>query len=111
MTEPGGRDPERRVARRYDIRVPVEYGQNQAVHGSGTTWNLSVSGVRIQHASRQVEVGGLLALRFSFFPGSFETPLPGSVVRHTEDGFAVQFDVLDATQIRLLSRALPNEDY
>jgi hypothetical protein len=101
--------PQRRAARRYDIRVPVEYEQEEDAQGRGTTWNLSISGVRIENAAPRVDVGHRLALRFSFFPGSFETPIPGNVVRLTDGGFAVQFDVLDIDQIRLLNRALPED--
>jgi len=108
MSGQGDGQTQRRVARRYEIRVPVEYEQNQQ-QGSGTTWNLSVSGVLIERASARVDVGGRLELRFSFFPGSFDTRFPANVVRHTPDGFAVQFDVLETDQIRLLNRALPGD--
>jgi hypothetical protein len=110
MSGHGDGQPHRRAARRYDIRVPVEYEQSPKQPGSGTTWNLSVSGVLIEHASEWVEVGGRLELRFSFFAGSFDTRFPANVVRRTPDGFAVQFDILETDQIRLLNRALPGDD-
>ena len=107
MNGPGDDSSERRTATRYDIRVPVEYQQNGDAHGSGITWNLSVSGVRIENASKTVDVRNRVAMRFSFFAGSSATPFPGSVVRHTSGGFAVQFDVLGADQIRLLHQTFP----
>ena len=109
MNGQGDHNSERRTARRYDIRVPVEYEHDDDAQGSGTTWNLSVSGVRIENTSKTIGVGNRVAMRFSFFAGSFATSFPGSVVRHTSAGFAVQFDVLGADQIRLLDQALPGE--
>ena len=99
---------EKRAARRYLIRVPVEY-ENHVTMGRGTIADISTSGVRIstRNAGPPLSIGSDLRLRFSFFAGSFETSFGAKVVRHTRDGFAVQFGSLDPTQRELLRQALP----
>lgn len=103
--EPPG---DRRIDPRYPIRVPTEY-QHPSVVGRGTTWDVSLSGVRIADATFQIRVGAGVMIRFSFFPGSFETWFPANVVRHTNDGFAVRFEPLSEDQIAVLRRALPGD--
>jgi len=66
-----------------------------------------MSGVLLSSTSNRVSLGTGLELRFSLFAGSFDTSFRGTVVRHTEDGFAVQFDALASAQVELLHRALP----
>ena len=83
----------------------MEYGQD-AETGRGLTKDVSLSGVRIERASLAVPIETELRLRFSFFLGSFETLFPGKVVRHTTDGFAVQFGSLDVAQLEMLRTAL-----
>ena len=103
-------EPERRIAARYRIRVPVEYEQASAT-GGGTTWDVSVSGVHVamNHAAPPVSIGSEVKLRFSFFAGSFDVEFPANVVRHTAEGFAVQFDPLGCAHRDLLRQALPVE--
>ena len=99
------RQPERRIAPRYRIQVPVEYEQASAT-GSGTTWDISTSGAHVaSHASPSL--GSEMTLRFSFFVGSFDVAFPANVVRHTPDGFAVQFDQLSRPHRDVLRQALP----
>ena len=107
MSEQGGHVPtqERRVAPRLIIQVPVEYGQDDET-GRGFTKDVSLSGVRIDQASLAVPTATELRLRFSFFLGSFETLFGGKVVRHTTDGFAVQFGSLDGAQLATLRTTL-----
>ena len=88
------------------LRAPTEY-RNDAVHGNGTIWDISASGARIENASAAVDHGATLALRASFFPGSFDVEVRGDVVRHTDNGFAVRFVELGAVQKELLRRVLP----
>lgn len=95
---------ETRRAPRFQIRAPTEYTDDPV--GRGMTANLSMSGALIQSPAR-VDVGTQVGLRFSFFPGSFEIEFQGTVVRHSEEGFAVQFVELDEHQLELLHRALP----
>ncbi len=100
--------PGRRSAPRYRIRVPVEYQQASAT-GRGTTWDVSISGVHVamSYASPPLSIGSDLKLRFSFFAGSFDVAFPANVVRHTAEGFAVQFDPLGSAHRDLLRQALP----
>ena len=92
-------------APRFGLRAPTEYSDGRT--GRGTTENISLSGVLIENVAEPPPVGARLDLRFSFFAGSYETPLTGNVVRLTERGFAVQFSELDRSQQRLLRSALP----
>ena len=100
-----GPSEDRRIDPRFAIRVPVEY-QHPTVIGRGTTWDVSLSGVRVEGASFRIRVGAGVMLRFSFFPGSFEIWFPANVVRHTADGFAVRFEELEDDQVAILQRAL-----
>jgi hypothetical protein len=84
----------------------MEY-EDHSVTGRGFTENVSLSGVLIGQASSPAPIGANLRLRFSFFLGSFETPFRGKVVRHAEEGFAVQFESLEEAQLKILHAALP----
>ena len=95
---------ERRAARRFSIQVPTEYEGSQL--GSGITENVSFSGVRIAHASISMAVQAQIRLRFSFFMGSFHTVFRGTVVRDTEEGFALQFGDMGEAQLEVLRRVL-----
>ncbi len=96
---------QRREARRFIIQAPTEYENSQM--GSGLTENVSISGVRIENASRSIAIQTEIRLRFSFFMGSFGTIFQGAVVRHTEDGFAVQFGDMGEAHLEVLRRILP----
>ena len=63
--------------------------------------------MRVAGVTFQIRVGAGVMLRFSFFPGSFETWFSANVVRHTADGFAVHFENLADDQAAILRRALP----
>ncbi len=96
---------QRREARRFIIQAPTEYEDSQT--GSGLTENVSISGVRIENASVSTAIQTQIRLRFSFFMGSFDTLFQGTVVRHTGDGFAVQFGDMGEAQLAVLRRILP----
>ena len=96
---------ERRVAPRFSVQVPTEYENSHM--GSGLTENVSLSGVRIEHASKSMVIRTEIQLRFSFFVGSFDTVFRGTVVRHTEDGFAVRFVAMGEAHLVVLRRSLP----
>lgn len=112
----GGRAPqeEKRIAPRYDIRVPIEYVRDpmesrySTLIGHGTTWDVSLSGVRLSQTTLPAVVGSGVIISFSFFPGSFDTWFSAEVVRHTKDGFAIRFSHLEKRQIEILRRALPS---
>ena len=95
---------EKRTAPRISVQVPTEYENSQM--GSGLTENMSVSGVLIEPASRSIAIQTQIRLRFSFFIGSFDTEFHGTVVRHTGNGFAVQFQEVDDVQREVLRRIL-----
>lgn len=99
-------NPMQTRAPRYPIQVAVEF-RDQAP-GSGTTENISSSGVLIERASRQAAVDSPVAMRFDFFPGARETLFTGTVVRLTDAGFAVQFRGLSEKARGVLATALPN---
>ncbi len=88
----------------------MEY-DHDAETGRGFTKDVSLSGVRIEQASLAVPIETDLRLRFSFFLGSFDTLFRGEVVRHTTDGFAVEFGSLDGAQLEILRRALRPSAY
>ncbi len=108
MSEQAGPGPpqERRRASRFNVCVPMEY-VDHTVAGRGFTENVSLSGVLIEQPSSPAPIGENLLLRFSFFLGSFNTPFGGKVVRHTQEGFAIQFASLDEAELEILRRALP----
>jgi len=91
---------------RFSIRVPVEYEEASA------TWDVSTSGVHValSYAAPPLSIGTGVRMRFSFFAGSFDLSFAGSVVRHTDEGFAVEFEPLDAAHRDLLRQALPVEN-
>ncbi len=107
MSEQAGPGPpqERRRAPRFSVCVPMEY-EDHSVTGRGSTENVSLSGVLIGQASSPAPIEANLRLRFSFFLGSFETPFRGKVVRHAEEGFAIQFASLEKAQLEILRTAL-----
>ena len=108
MSEQAGQGPpqQRPRAPRFSVSVPMEY-EDQSVTGRGFTENVSLSGVLIGQPSSPAPIGASLRLRFSFFLGSFATPFRGKVVRHAEDGFAIQFASLEEAQLEILRTALP----
>jgi len=101
--------PVRRAAARFKLRVPVEYRvQFDVTQGRGLLWNISRSGLRIEQATAPVAPGTKIEVRFSFFPGSFETELSAEVVRRTHmGGFAARFCGLAPHQSDMLLRLLP----
>jgi hypothetical protein len=88
----------------------MEY-EDHSASGRGFTTNLSLSGVLIEQATSPAPIGTNLRLRFSFFLGAYQTPFRGKVVRHAEEGFAVQFASLDEAEREVLRRALPPGNY
>jgi hypothetical protein len=110
MSEQGPEDRgERRAAPRYPLQAPVEF--NDGAGGTGTTENISVSGVLIEDSTFQVEVRSDVILHFSFFAGSFGIPFLGTVVRHSSGGFAVRFFELGSPQREVLREALPPDAF
>ncbi len=96
---------EQRAAPRLSIQAPTEYENSHM--GSGFTENVSLSGVRIEHATIPMAMQTEIRLRFSFFVGSFDTVFQGTVVRDTGPGFAVQFGDMGEAQLEVLRGILP----
>lgn len=95
---------DRRAALRFNVQVPTKY-ENPHM-GYGFTENLSVSGVSIEHSTTSMAIQTEIRMRFSLFMGSFDTVFRGTVVRHTKDGFAVQFVDMGKAQLEVLRRSL-----
>ena len=95
---------EHRAALRTRVQVSIEYESSDT--GSGFTENVSLSGALIKNASTSIPIRTQIRLRFSFFVGSSDTVFRATVVRHTKDGFAVQFGDLDEAQLDVLRRGL-----
>ena len=98
-------ESERRRAKRFPLRVPAEY--ENGGHGTGTTENLSRSGVLMTNTTVRAQIGTDIVMRMSLYPGSFETPFHGRVVRVTDDGFAAVFERLSEAASEALQAALP----
>ena len=76
------------------LRVPYSFDR---VEGTATLVNISYSGALLQDPDPRPEIGTLLTL-FLFlqppqaFKAELPSELPGVVVRHGSDGFAVKFE-------------------
>ena len=100
--------------RQRDHRVPIRleafysYGR---VEGLGRLANISYSGALIEDITMQPEIGAQVILYvFLKPPSAFEAPTPfelaGHVVRHTSDGFAIDYnDNLDPDVRRMVDDA------
>ena len=98
--------PKECIAKRFDLHIHCEY-QTFGVRGEGILWDISLTGARLENASRPVESGTRLHLEVSFFPGSVPVAISAEVVRSTATGFAVRFVHLEERLKRLLQVALP----
>jgi hypothetical protein len=99
-----GIGPEKRVEPRKALSLPV-LCQSGMETGSAQTVNVSISGALLESASLRPERGTLVKLVF-LAPGS-DTPreLIGTLVRHTETGFAIQFLVMEPAILELVGEA------
>jgi hypothetical protein len=82
------RDP--RFKTRFDALYSLGHEE-----GSGVLADLSYSGARLDNASLKPEPGTKVCL-YVFVQPIQPFELAGHVVRHTEDGFAIEVDVCDA---------------
>jgi hypothetical protein len=91
-------DPRRspRFRTRFDALIASE-----RQHGAGELAEISYAGARLDHASTRPPVGTRVTLYVFVAPvAPFE--LTGQVVRHTETGFALSYDLFDAEIRRLV---------
>ena len=95
---------ERRESPRLRTSAPAEY-RTISGSGTGTVYDISMSGVRVEEASTPLKDGDTVWLRCSFFIGSYSVELIGRVARQTSPGlFALQFLELEPDQLGLLNR-------
>jgi hypothetical protein len=91
---------ERRRSPRFKARFDALYTAGRE-EGGGTLVQLSYSGARLAQTSVQPEIGTKVTLYIFIQPvAPFE--LTGFVARHTEDGFALDYDLFDAEVRRLV---------
>jgi len=84
---------------RFKTRFDALYSLGPS-EGAGVLADLSYSGARLDEVSHRPEIGTRVRLYVFFQPVSpFE--LVGHVVRHTEKGFAIRYDV-EASDVRQL---------
>lgn len=70
-------------------------------HGAGELTEISYAGARLDEASTKPPIGSRVTLYVFVAPvAPFE--VTGQVVRHTETGFAVSYDLFDADIRRLV---------
>jgi len=91
---------ERRRSPRFRARFDALLSTGRQ-EGAGTLAEISYSGARLDEASIRPEPGSRITLYVFVQPvAPFE--LQGVVVRHTETGFAVDYDLFDAEIRRLV---------
>jgi hypothetical protein len=93
--------------RRRGSRVPTRFESLYSAgrsEGTGTLADISYSGALIASASLKPEIGKPLRIYVFVQPvAPFE--LVGTVVRHTDDGFAIEYDSLREEVRRLVDDA------
>ena len=94
---------ERRTEGRVQTRFESLYSSGRS-EGTGTLADISHSGALLVGASSKPEIGKALRIYVFVQPVSpFE--LIGTVVRHTEDGFAIEYPTLTDEVRRLVDDA------
>jgi hypothetical protein len=92
------------MERRKDIRFGTRFDalfSSGPAEGAGVLADLSYSGARIEEASLQPDLGTSVRLYIFVQPvAPFE--LIGSVMRHTESGFVIVYEVFDPEVRRLV---------
>jgi hypothetical protein len=89
----------RREAPRFKAEFETLFS-NERQEGAGLLADLSYRGARIDESSLQPKVGAVLRLYVFLQPVS-PVELTGTVIRHTETGFAISF-AADSPEIRRL---------
>ena len=95
------------MEQRKDVRVRTRFDVLYASgpsEGAGVLADLSYSGARLEEASLRPEVGTAVRL-YVFVQPVAPFQLEGHVIRHTENGFAIRYDVDDPEVIRLVDDA------
>ncbi|HEY5657234.1 MAG TPA: PilZ domain-containing protein [Myxococcota bacterium] len=95
-----GRVVNNRKNPRFRTRFDVLYTNTEA-EGAGILVDISYSGARIEDASMRPEVGASVRF-YVFVQPVLPFELIGHVVRVTEKGFAIEYDVCDPEVRRLV---------
>lgn len=104
---PDASRPERRTAPRFAFKAPVEI-LTAGSRETGTVWDMSASGARIEKPSWKPVEGQPVTLRLAFLPGSLPILLTGTIVRKTKlGGFGIRFAKLNPRTRQILLRILP----
>jgi hypothetical protein len=91
---------DRRRTPRFKTRYDTLFGAG-AHEGTGTLTDISYSGAMIEGATQRPPIGAQVRLYVFVKPvAPFE--LVGHVARHTENGFALQYELFDADVQRLV---------
>jgi len=91
---------QRRKEPRFKTRFDALYSNCKA-EGAGVLVDISYSGARIENASLRPEVGTCVRF-YVFVQPVLPFELMGHVVRVTEDGFAIEYDMSDPEVRRLV---------
>jgi hypothetical protein len=91
---------DKRKQPRFKTRFDALYSDCER-EGAGVLADISYSGARIENASLRPEVGTLVRF-YVFVQPVLPFELVGHVVRITEDGFAIEYDVSDPEVRRLV---------
>ena len=81
---------ERRTAPRKKVSLAVFY-TSEGQRGAGEMVNVSLSGALLEPASIRPEQDAAVKLLFTTPGAGRSTELNGTVARHTETGFAIEF--------------------
>ena len=81
---------ERRTASRKKVSLAV-LCRSEDQRGAGQMVNASLSGALLEPASIQPDHGAAVTILFTTPGARRSSELSGTVVRHTETGFAIQF--------------------
>jgi hypothetical protein len=102
MTRAGADTPtNKRKQPRFKTRFDALYSDCER-EGAGVLADISYSGARIENASLRPDVGTLVRF-YVFVQPVLPFELVGHVVRITEDGFAIEYEVLDSEVRRLVN--------
>jgi len=96
--------PNKSMEKRKDLRFKTQFGtlvSAGAAEGAGMLVDISYSGARLEEVSIKPGLGVSVRL-YVFVQPVLPFELVGHVVRVTEDGFAMQYDVSDPDVRRLV---------
>ena len=91
---------ERRRHHRIPTKFELLYSSGRR-EGAGVLANISYSGARIEETQLQPPIGDQLRF-YVFLQPVAPLELVGVVVRHTETGFAIEYDKVEDPEVRRL---------